>query len=145
MQVKVSGIVPDRHVLLCKGCRIPLRSTGTKGEFVAGIRYKAWNPPSALHPNIGFWIARLSSKRSRVEVGDSDKEFLGEDNEWLVQYCKRKLETKEYNYFVFGHRHLPLEIELTENSKYINLGDWIGYFTYGVFDGEKMELKEFKN
>ncbi|MEL1242388.1 transglutaminase family protein [Flavobacterium flavipallidum] len=54
LQVKVSGITPDRHVLLCKGCRIPLRSTGTKGEYVAGIRYKAWNPPSALHPNIGI-------------------------------------------------------------------------------------------
>jgi uncharacterized protein (DUF2126 family) len=52
LQVKVSGIVPDRHILLCKGCRIPL-NTGTKGEYVAGIRYKAWNPPSALHPNIG--------------------------------------------------------------------------------------------
>lgn len=53
LQVKISGIIPDRHILLCKGCRIPLRSTGTKGEYVAGIRYKAWNPPSALHPNIG--------------------------------------------------------------------------------------------
>jgi len=53
LQVKISGIIPERHILLCKGCRIPLRSTGTKGEYVAGIRYKAWNPPSALHPNIG--------------------------------------------------------------------------------------------
>ncbi len=53
LQVKISGIVPERHILLCKGCRIPLRSTGIKGEYVAGIRYKAWNPPSALHPNIG--------------------------------------------------------------------------------------------
>jgi uncharacterized protein (DUF2126 family)/transglutaminase-like putative cysteine protease len=53
LQVKVTGFIPERHILLCKGCRIPLRSTGTKGEFVAGIRYKAWNPPSALHPNIG--------------------------------------------------------------------------------------------
>ncbi len=53
LQVKVSGIIPERHILLCKGCRIPLRSTGTKGEYVAGIRYKSWNPPSALHPNIG--------------------------------------------------------------------------------------------
>jgi uncharacterized protein (DUF2126 family) len=52
LQVKVSGIVPDRHILLCKGCRIPLR-VQTKGEYV-GIRYKAWNPPSALHPNIGI-------------------------------------------------------------------------------------------
>ena len=54
LQVKISGIVADRHILLCKGCRIPLRSTGIKGEYVAGIRYKAWNPPSALHPNIGI-------------------------------------------------------------------------------------------
>ena len=53
IQVKISGIIPERHILLCKGCRIPLRSTGTKGEYVAGVRYKAWNPPSALHPNIG--------------------------------------------------------------------------------------------
>lgn len=53
LQVKVSGIIPERHILLCKGCRIPLRSTGIKGEYVAGIRYKAWNPPSALHPNVG--------------------------------------------------------------------------------------------
>ncbi len=53
IQVKVSGFVPERHILLCKGCRVPLRSTGIKGEYVAGIRYKAWNPPSALHPTIG--------------------------------------------------------------------------------------------
>lgn len=53
LQVKVSGFVPERHILVCNGCRVPLRSTGIKGEFVAGIRYKAWNPPSALHPTIG--------------------------------------------------------------------------------------------
>ncbi|MFT4032904.1 MAG: transglutaminase family protein [Siphonobacter sp.] len=53
LQVKVSGFVQDRHILTCNGCRVPLRSTGTKGEFVAGIRYKAWNPPSALHPTVG--------------------------------------------------------------------------------------------
>jgi len=53
LQVKVSGFVPERHILVCNGCRVPLRSTGIKGEFVAGIRYKAWNPPSALHPTVG--------------------------------------------------------------------------------------------
>ncbi|TDB61854.1 transglutaminase family protein [Arundinibacter roseus] len=53
LQVKLTGIVQDRHILVCNGCRVPLRSTGIKGEFVAGIRYKAWNPPSALHPTIG--------------------------------------------------------------------------------------------
>ena len=53
LQVKVSGFVQDRHILVCNGCRVPLRSTGIKSEFVAGIRYKAWNPPSALHPTVG--------------------------------------------------------------------------------------------
>ena len=53
LQVKVSGFVENRHILVCNGCRVPLRSSGTKGEYVAGIRYKAWNPPSALHPTIG--------------------------------------------------------------------------------------------
>ena len=71
------------------------------------------------------------------------EKFLGEDNEWLILYAKRKLETKHYNYFVFGHRHLPMIIPVGENSQYANLGDWIGYFTYGVFDGEKFELKEY--
>ena len=98
-----------------------------------------------LHPDIGVKLAQYLSVKNKLISGAEDVKYLGEDNEWLVQYCKRKLETKKYNYFVFGHRHIPLEIELTENSKYVNLGDWIGYFTYGVFDGEKMELKEFKN
>ncbi|MBK8279205.1 MAG: transglutaminase family protein [Saprospiraceae bacterium] len=53
IQVKISGMVPGRHILLCNGCRTPLRTTGIKGEYVAGVRYKAWNPPSALHPKIG--------------------------------------------------------------------------------------------
>ena len=98
-----------------------------------------------LHLDIGVKLAQYLSVKNKLISGAEDVKYLGEDNEWLVQYCKRKLETKEYNFFVFGHRHLPLEIELTENSKYVNLGDWIGYFTYGVFDGEKLELKEFKN
>lgn len=53
LQVKLSGFVENRHILVCNGCRVPLRNTGTKGEYVAGIRYKAWNPPSALHPTVG--------------------------------------------------------------------------------------------
>ena len=52
LQVKVSGLAPDRYALTCNGRRVPLRPTGTVGEFVAGVRYKAWQPPSALHPLI---------------------------------------------------------------------------------------------
>ena len=98
-----------------------------------------------LHPDIGMRLGVYLSTKNKMISGDEDAKFLGEENEWLAQYCKRKLETKHYDYFLFGHRHLPMEIEVGENSKYINLGDWVSYFTYGVFDGDKMELKRYKN
>ena len=96
-----------------------------------------------LHPDIGVKLAQYFSVKNKLISGDADVKFLGEENEWLVQYAKRKLETKHYHYFIFGHRHLPMEIEVGQNSKYINLGDWIGYFTYGVFDGNSFELKKY--
>ncbi len=95
-----------------------------------------------LHPDLGVRLGQYMSVKNKMISGDEDAKFLGEDSEWLVQYCKRKLETKHYDYFVFGHRHLPLEIQLKENSKYINTGDWVNYFTYGVFEGKNLELKE---
>jgi UDP-2,3-diacylglucosamine hydrolase len=97
-----------------------------------------------LHPDIGIPIAKHLSVKNKLISGDDDAKFLGEENEWLVQYAKRKLELKNYDYFVFGHRHLPMEIEVGKNSTYVNLGDWISYFTYGKFDGETMSLKTFE-
>ncbi len=97
-----------------------------------------------IHPDIGVRLAQYFSVKNKLISGDEDAQFLGEDKEWLVQYAKRKLETRHYDYFVFGHRHLPLEIDLNGKSKYINLGDWIQYFTYAVFDGEVLLLEEFK-
>ncbi len=97
-----------------------------------------------LHPDIGVRLAQYLSVKNKLISGDEDVTYLGEDNEWLVQYCKRKLETKHRDFFVFGHRHLPMEIQLNPKSKYINLGDWIGYYTYGEFDGKQMHLKEFE-
>jgi len=96
-----------------------------------------------LHPDIGVRIAQYFSVKNKLISGDDDAKFLGEDKEWLVAYCKRKLEEKHRDYFIFGHRHLPLDIQLNDSSKYINLGDWIQYYTYGVFDGETFELKEY--
>ena len=74
-----------------------------------------------LHPNFGIGLANYSSRSSRATTGNTDEVFLGDDKEWLVQYCKEKIKEKHYDYFVFGHRHLPLEIPIGESSLYINL------------------------
>jgi len=95
-----------------------------------------------LHPDIGVKLAQYLSVKNKLISGAEDVKFLGEENEWLVLYSKRKLETQHYNFFVFGHRHLPMKLPIGENSEYVNLGDWIDYFTYGVFDGETFELKK---
>jgi len=95
-----------------------------------------------LHPDIGVRLGHYFSVKNKLISGDVDACFLGEENEWLAQYCRRKLTEKHYDFFVFGHRHLPLEIELNNNSTYINLGDWIQYFTYGEFM-KTFKLKEF--
>ena len=97
-----------------------------------------------LHPDLGVRLAQHLSINNKIISGDADAKFLGEDNEWLVQYCKRKLEAQHYDHFIFGHRHLPMEIDLNGKSRYTNLGDWISYFTYAVFDGNELQLKAFE-
>ncbi|TMI64714.1 MAG: UDP-2,3-diacylglucosamine diphosphatase [Bacteroidetes bacterium] len=94
-----------------------------------------------LPPVIGVGIADYMSKRSRRQT--TEEKFLGEEKEWLLIYSKESLQKSFYNYFIFGHRHLAIDYRLSEASRYINLGDWIRYFTYAVFDGEKLELKSF--
>lgn len=98
-----------------------------------------------VHPDIGMRVAQYLSVKNKLISGNDDHVFLGDENEWLASYSKRKLETAHYDYFIFGHRHLPMEIQVGENSTYFNLGDWINHYTYGVFDGEQFELKTFEN
>lgn len=96
-----------------------------------------------LHPDIGVPLGQYLSVKNKLISGDEDVIYLGEDKEWLIMYAKRKLQTKHYNYFIFGHRHLPMVLDLGNESSYVNLGDWITYFTYGVFDGDQFELKTY--
>lgn len=98
-----------------------------------------------LHPNAGIGLAEYFSKKSRVATGISDEKFLGEEKEWLVIHSKELLEKTHYDYLIFGHRHLPLDMKINGGSRYINLGDWIRYFSYGEFDGKEFSLKYYKD
>lgn len=95
-------------------------------------------------PKFGIGLANFMSRRSRAQTGATEETFLGEDKEWLIIYCKEVLQKKNINFFVFGHRHLAIDYRLTTYSRYINLGDWIRYFTYAVFDGQEMRLQSYK-
>ena len=96
-----------------------------------------------LHPSFGIWLANFFSRKSRKKTSATDAVFLGEDKEWLIIFSRQVLAKEHFDYFIFGHRHLPLDIQLTDKSRYINLGDWIKYFTYAEFDGEQMQLKKW--
>ena len=96
-----------------------------------------------LHPTWGIGLANYFSRKSREKTGSADEHFLGEDKEWLIIYCKEILQQEHFDYFIFGHRHYPIDFTLKENSHYINLGDWIRNFTYATFDGQQVELKKW--
>ncbi len=112
-----------------------------------------------LHPNFGIWLGDFWSRKSRIST--SDLHFHGE-KDVLVIYAKEVLRKEYFDYFIFGHRHIPIDYRLTPTlsegegvlsplgraergaSRYINLGDWITNFSYAVFDGNNLELKYYK-
>lgn len=96
-----------------------------------------------LHPNFGIGLANYFSGKSRIATGTADEKFLGEEKEWLIIHSKELLESKHYDFLVFGHRHLPLDLPIN-SSRYINLGDWIKYNTYGVFNGTNFKVLKFE-
>ena len=110
--------------------------------------YQVWSKDmnkikkSKIYRKISKYI--YLSVKNKLISGDDDHIFLGEENEWLATYAKRKLETSHYDYFIFGHRHLPMEIQVGEGSTYFNLGDWIHHYTYGVYDGDGFVLETFE-
>jgi UDP-2,3-diacylglucosamine hydrolase len=88
-------------------------------------------------------IGHHLSIKNKMISGEEDAVFLGEEKEWLAQYAKRKNQEKARDYYVFGHRHIPLDIPI-DQARYINLGDWISHYTYAIFDGKTLELKSWK-
>jgi len=96
-----------------------------------------------IHPNLGVGIANYWSRHSRLASEKKEDHKPGQQ-EWLVTYSRELLKTNFYDYLIFGHRHLPLDIQLNEKTRYINLGEWVHKNSYAVFDGEKLELFYFE-
>ncbi|WP_219222970.1 UDP-2,3-diacylglucosamine diphosphatase [Pedobacter antarcticus] len=99
---------------------------------------------SILPPRIGLGIATGWSSQSRIVNTRVEEVYLGAENEWLAVHSREVLQKKHYDYFIYGHRHLPLNIKLAENSRYINIGEWFTFNSYGVFDGEELRLEFFE-
>lgn len=98
-----------------------------------------------IHPNLGISIANFWSRKSRISNTKNEEKFMGEDNEFLLSYCKDLEQREHHDFYIFGHRHLPLDLDVTNNSRYINLGEWVNFNTYAVYDGKNVELKSFES
>ncbi len=98
-----------------------------------------------LPPAIGIGLANYFSRRSRAQTGSSEEVFLGPEKEWLIQYARQKQQESPVDYYVFGHRHLPIDHPIEPDARYINLGDWIRYQTYAVMEDGVLHLKSFEH
>lgn len=100
---------------------------------------------SMLHPRWSVDWGLTWAKHSRLKrVDGKEPDYMGEDKEFLVLYTKEYLKSHpDINYFIYGHRHIELDLMLSRSSRILILGDWIQCFTYAVFDGENMFLENF--
>ncbi len=105
-------------------------------------KFLQWCFKNLLHPD---WSLKWAHAWANSHKLNSRKPQFYEEQEWLVIHSKEVLQTKHFDYFIYGHRHIPIIYELNANSKFVILGDWINNFSYGVFDGNKFELQYFKN
>jgi UDP-2,3-diacylglucosamine hydrolase len=96
-----------------------------------------------LHPNFGIGIATFWSHKSRISNQRREEKFQGEENEFLLIYCKEMESRTHHDFYVFGHRHLPLDLKINEHSRYINLGEWVHFSTYASYDGMDMKLESY--
>jgi UDP-2,3-diacylglucosamine hydrolase len=99
---------------------------------------------SKLHPNFALSIGHAWSRKSRYSKGIAE-EFKGEDKELQILFAKATLKKEHFDYFIFGHRHIAMDYKLSDNSKLINLGEWIFSYTYAVYDGNDVQLKKYIN
>ncbi len=119
-----------------------------KGDTGYKILKKILNNPicqwlySTLHPNVGLALADYFSRKGPKHKYE-ELELKTDDKEYQIQYSIDFLKNNAIDYFIFGHRHIPYQKQITPNSQIVNLGDWITHNTYAVFDGETLVLQKY--
>ena len=100
---------------------------------------------SAIHPRWSMELGLEWAKHSRLKrENGKEPDYMGEDKEYLVLYSKDYLKNHpDINFFIYGHRHIELDLMLNRSTRMLILGDWISSFTYAVFDGEHMFLENY--
>lgn len=100
---------------------------------------------SMLHPRWGVSFGLNWAKHSRMKRADGkEPPYMGEKNEPLIRYTKQYMQTHtNIDFFIYGHRHIELDLMLSRKTRLMIIGDWISQFTYAVFDGEHMFLEEY--
>lgn len=102
---------------------------------------------NCLHPDLGLKFGLNWAKHSRLKREYNPETYLGEDKEYLIQYSKKHLAEKgadAADFYIFGHRHILLDLMISAKSRIIILGDWFRLFTYASFDGTVLELLSFE-
>jgi len=98
-----------------------------------------------IHPDTGVALASWFSRRGPKHTDEGNEtRFLGPEKEWLIQFCLQQLEKEHFDYFIFGHRHIAIMYPLPQQSMYVNLGDWIRYNSYAIFDGSGLQLSFYQ-
>ena len=101
---------------------------------------------SAIHPRWSMWLGLTWAKHSRMKrINGEEPPYMGENKEHLVLYAKQYMKSHpNVDVFIFGHRHIELDLNLSKNVRMMILGDWISQFTYVVFDGDHLLLEEYE-
>jgi UDP-2,3-diacylglucosamine hydrolase len=96
-----------------------------------------------IHPNLGMAVAHAWSRSSRISNLKKEK-FMEERNEFLLAWCTEMEKKEHHDYYIFGHRHLPLDLQVGTSSRYINLGEWVNFSPYAFYDGRNVKLTSFE-
>ncbi len=100
---------------------------------------------SAIHPRWSIWLGQTWAKHSYLKHKETGVEpYMGENKEFLVRFTRQYMQHHpNIDFYIYGHRHIELDLQLTKKARVMILGDWISQFTYAVFDGEHMFLEEY--